>query len=180
MIFQRLCLLEAILAHQTSNGMFSGSWLIFWHPRDLWGRIHIDLNKNSVWTSWRKGLYDAWYLTSIYLVNLKCKDRNLINAMFYTYLRLAICIGICISDDGWILWRAQFMFYSSPQLLDWPKQRQIFRKRAFWLTPNDLYNLNVISKRFQIAWFGYKNNIAFMYISKRLLVNLSPIKWPLW
>ena len=30
--------------------MFSGSWRIFWHPWDLWGRIHIDLNKNSVWT----------------------------------------------------------------------------------------------------------------------------------
>ena len=40
----------AILAHQISNGMFSGSWRIFWHPWDLWGRIHIDLNKNSVWT----------------------------------------------------------------------------------------------------------------------------------
>ena len=49
-VFRSLCLSGAILAHQTSNGMFSGSWRIFWHPWDLWGRIHIDLNKNSVWT----------------------------------------------------------------------------------------------------------------------------------
>ena len=37
--------LEAILAHQTSNGMFSVPWLIFWHPRDPWGRIHIEYIK---------------------------------------------------------------------------------------------------------------------------------------
>ena len=29
--------LGAILAQQTSTGMFSGSWCIFWHPWDLWG-----------------------------------------------------------------------------------------------------------------------------------------------
>ena len=40
----------AILAHQTSTDMFSGSWRIFWHPWDLWGLIHLDLNKNSVRT----------------------------------------------------------------------------------------------------------------------------------
>ena len=49
-IFRSLCLSGSILSHQTSNGMFSGSWRIFWHPWDLWGQIHIDLNKNSVWT----------------------------------------------------------------------------------------------------------------------------------
>ena len=49
-VFRSLCLSGAILAHQTSNGMFSGSWRIFWHPWDPWGRIHIDLNKNSVQT----------------------------------------------------------------------------------------------------------------------------------
>ena len=32
--------LGAILAHQTSTGMFSGSWRIFWHPWDPWGRIN--------------------------------------------------------------------------------------------------------------------------------------------
>ena len=32
--------LRAILACQTSCGMFSGSWRIFWHPWDPWGRIH--------------------------------------------------------------------------------------------------------------------------------------------
>ena len=49
-VFRSLCLSGAILAHQTSNGMFSRSWRIFWHPWDPWGRIHIDLNKNSVCT----------------------------------------------------------------------------------------------------------------------------------
>ena len=34
--------LGAILAHQTSNGMFSGSWRILWHPWGPWGRIHIE------------------------------------------------------------------------------------------------------------------------------------------
>ena len=32
--------LGAILAHQTSTGMFSGSWRIFWHPWDPWGRVN--------------------------------------------------------------------------------------------------------------------------------------------
>ena len=32
--------LGAILAHQTSYCMFSGSWGIFWHPWDPWGRIN--------------------------------------------------------------------------------------------------------------------------------------------
>ena len=32
--------LGAILAHQTSCCMFSGSWRIFWHPWDPWGRIN--------------------------------------------------------------------------------------------------------------------------------------------
>ena len=32
--------LVAILAHQTSTGMFSGSWGIFWHPWDPWERIN--------------------------------------------------------------------------------------------------------------------------------------------
>ena len=47
-VFRSLCLSGAILAHKISNGMFSGSWRIFWHPWDPWGWIHIDLNKNSV------------------------------------------------------------------------------------------------------------------------------------
>ena len=32
--------LGAILAQQTSTGMFSGSWRIFWYPWDLWERIN--------------------------------------------------------------------------------------------------------------------------------------------
>ena len=41
-VFRILFNLGAILAHQTSNSMFSGSWRIFWYPRDPWGRIHIE------------------------------------------------------------------------------------------------------------------------------------------
>ena len=37
--------LGAILAHQTSNGVFSGPWHIFWHPLDPWGWIHIEYTK---------------------------------------------------------------------------------------------------------------------------------------
>ena len=39
-------------------------------------------------------------------VNLKFKDRNLIDASLYTYLCTAICIATCISADGCILWQA--------------------------------------------------------------------------
>jgi len=35
----------AILARQTSTGMFSGSWRIFWHPWDPWGRV----NSGDIW-----------------------------------------------------------------------------------------------------------------------------------
>ena len=38
--FQIFFNLGAILAHQTSTGMFSGSWRIFWHPWDPWGRVN--------------------------------------------------------------------------------------------------------------------------------------------
>jgi hypothetical protein len=41
-VFQKFFNLGAILAHQISNGMFSGSWRIIWHPWGPWGRIHID------------------------------------------------------------------------------------------------------------------------------------------
>ena len=34
--------LRAILAHQTLNGMFSGSWGFLCHPWGLWGQIHIE------------------------------------------------------------------------------------------------------------------------------------------
>jgi hypothetical protein len=39
-LFQIFFKLGAILAHQTSNGMFSGSWQIFWHPWGPWGRVN--------------------------------------------------------------------------------------------------------------------------------------------
>ena len=56
-------------------------------------------------------------------VNLKFKDGNSIHSSLYTYL----CIAICISADGCI-------FYSSPWLPYWPKQRQILQKRALIAT----------------------------------------------
>ena len=41
-VFRIFFNLGSILAHQTSNGMLSGSWGIFWHPWDPWGWIHIE------------------------------------------------------------------------------------------------------------------------------------------
>ena len=38
-------ILGTILAHQTSNIVFSEPWPTFWHPRDPWGRIHIEYIK---------------------------------------------------------------------------------------------------------------------------------------
>ena len=45
MIFRIFFNLRAILAHQTSYGMFSGSWRIFWHPWQPWGR----LSSGDIW-----------------------------------------------------------------------------------------------------------------------------------
>ena len=39
-LFQIFFNLGAILAHRTSNGVFSGSWHIFWHPWHPWGCIN--------------------------------------------------------------------------------------------------------------------------------------------
>ena len=39
-VFWSLCFFGAILAHQTSDFMFSKSWGIFWHPWDPWGRVN--------------------------------------------------------------------------------------------------------------------------------------------
>ena len=38
--FQIFCNLGSILAHQTSNGVYSGCRRIFWHHWVPWGRIH--------------------------------------------------------------------------------------------------------------------------------------------
>ena len=35
-VFQILCNLDSILAHQTSKSQFDRSWRIFWHPWDPW------------------------------------------------------------------------------------------------------------------------------------------------
>ena len=48
--FWSLCLLVAILAQKENSFICGKKNPIFWHPWDPWGRIHIDLNKNSVWT----------------------------------------------------------------------------------------------------------------------------------
>ena len=39
-VFRRFFNFGSILVHQTSNGVFSGCWRIFWHPLDTWGRIN--------------------------------------------------------------------------------------------------------------------------------------------
>ena len=39
-LFQIFFNFGAILAHQTSTGMFTGSWGIFWHPWDPWGCVN--------------------------------------------------------------------------------------------------------------------------------------------
>jgi hypothetical protein len=39
-LFQKFFNLGAILAHQITNGVFSGSWRIFWHPWHPWGRVN--------------------------------------------------------------------------------------------------------------------------------------------
>ena len=50
MIFWSLCLSGAILAQKLNSFICKKINLIFWHPWDPWGRVHIDLNKNSVRT----------------------------------------------------------------------------------------------------------------------------------
>ena len=50
MVFWSLCLFGAILAQKLNSFICEKKILIFWHPWDPWGRIHIDLNKNSVQT----------------------------------------------------------------------------------------------------------------------------------
>ena len=50
MVFWSLCFLGAILAQKLNSFICEKKILIFWHPWDPWGRIHIDLNKNSVRT----------------------------------------------------------------------------------------------------------------------------------
>ena len=50
MVFWSLCLFGAILAQKLNSFICEKKNLIFWHPWDPWGRIHIDLNKNSVQT----------------------------------------------------------------------------------------------------------------------------------
>ena len=50
MIFRSLCLSGAKLAQKLNSFICKKINLIFWHPWDPWGRVHIDLDKNSVQT----------------------------------------------------------------------------------------------------------------------------------
>ena len=50
MVVQSLYLFGAILAQKLNSFICEKKNLIFWHPWDPWGWIHIDLNKNSVRT----------------------------------------------------------------------------------------------------------------------------------
>ena len=50
MIFRSFSLFRAILAQKLNSFICEKKILIFWHPWDPWERVHIDLNKNSVWT----------------------------------------------------------------------------------------------------------------------------------
>ena len=54
--FSTLCLFEAILAQKENSFICKKINVIFWHPWDPWGRVHIDLNKNSV----RTGCVYSW------------------------------------------------------------------------------------------------------------------------
>ena len=71
-----------------------------------------------------KGMCDMWCLLS----KPNIKDHYSIDTSLYTYsLCIAICIAICTSADGCILWQAWIMFYSRPQLPNWPNQWQILQ-----------------------------------------------------
>ena len=59
-LFQKFFNLGAILAHQTSTGMFSGSWRIFWHPWD---------------PCWRVNSRDIWVLRFVLII--LCRWRHL-------------------------------------------------------------------------------------------------------
>ena len=85
------------------------------------------------------GLY-GWGLLKLPVTHVVYWDHNWIDTSPYTYpCCIRICIMTCISADGCILWQAQVIFYSSPRLPDWPKQRQISQKRA--LIPTHLVSM---------------------------------------
>ena len=67
-VFQIFFNLGAILAHQTSNGMFSGPWRIFRHPRDPWGRIHIEYIKVLVFVF---NISECWRPLQLFSTNIK-------------------------------------------------------------------------------------------------------------
>ena len=68
-VFQSLCLSGAILAHQTSNGKFSRSWRIFWHPWHPWGWINSGDISFLVFifdfSVWQRHLVDFFHYSQI-------------------------------------------------------------------------------------------------------------------
>ena len=95
---------------------------------------------------------------SVYWVNLNFKDHDLIDLSLYAYLCIAICIAICVLMEGCTLWQAYVMFYSSPRLPDWPKQRYRYCKKS-----SHSYSF-ATNFKFLANKFGFKNERALPHV----------------
>ena len=88
-VFRIFFYLGATLAHQTSNGMFSGPCCIFWHPRDPWSR--------SIWSIQRvPALHVFWDLEKTVLHETRVSGTVLwsptnANSPTYTYISQKTC-----------------------------------------------------------------------------------------
>ena len=72
-VFQIFLIFGAILAHQTSNSMFSGPWRTFWHHRDPSGRIHIEYIKVSVYVF---NISVTWRPLQLFSTNTKYSRKS--------------------------------------------------------------------------------------------------------
>ena len=75
---------------------------------------HCFASKRENGGSWLLGQRDMTFkecaTCCVYWVNLRFKDHNSINTLLYIAQRTYLCIAICISADGCVLWQTEIRF----------------------------------------------------------------------
>ena len=111
-LFQIFFNLGAILAHQTSNGMFSEWWHFVWHPWGPWMRVNsrkkgfsgqtatVPLVSIKIEVHLSKTITSSSKITSITILKQICTGKHF-KITAYLYRKLLKPQGTCVDFKDW-------------------------------------------------------------------------------